>query len=530
MGMNSVRFYLSYRTFEDDTQPYKYKESGWDWLDQNVEWAKAEGVRLVLNMHAPVGGYQSQGGGNELWNDPAIQERFIALWRAIAERYRAEPTVAGFDILNEPLPTESIAQWKDLAERTISEIREVNQHHIVYVERANAVGGDWSENAEKNFFRVSDPNVVYEFHFYKPYHFTHQNAAWSDFAAREGWYPDEEVPEIDWYHLKTEAVVHSESLPPGDSEWTMLETKPFDVYEGATILGKPFLVCDSGQGKATFDSLSLTRLGGGELTKSETKVPPSDPRVAPDKSSLPASKGQREPEEERELETIFAQDLDTRRGWYFWTKNGEGEALFVPEGHGDSTALTMIGTTGPANLGADGLRFRVEPGNRYQLQGLAKGQGLGEKAKCRLRLEFYSSSIPILSRTKEYLKQELDAYLAWGRKEEVPLYLGEFGAIRDSFLPGRGGVTWVSDMLDLLEEAEVNFAYHTYHERPFGLYNGEGQLPGTPQLNQPLYDLFVQKLGGTGEAKATEPEPVRSEPEPVEETEPAKESSITEFD
>ena len=32
LGFNSVRFYLNYRFFENDTSPYVYKESGFDWL------------------------------------------------------------------------------------------------------------------------------------------------------------------------------------------------------------------------------------------------------------------------------------------------------------------------------------------------------------------------------------------------------------------------------------------------------------------------------------------------------------------
>lgn len=515
MGMNSVRFYLSYRTFEDDGAPYVYKEAGWEWLDQNIQWAKEHGVRLVLNMHAPVGGYQSQGKGAALWEENEIQSRFIGLWRAIAERVRSEPTIAGFDILNEPVPTQSIEQWKSLAERTISAIRQVNQHHIVFVERVNAVGGDWSENAERNFFRVSDPNVVYEFHFYKPYHFTHQNAPWSDFAAREAWYPDDTIPEADWFQLKTEAIAQSDELPAGDTEWTMLETAPFAVYEGHIKLGKPFLVCDAGGGTATFDSLSLTRLTGGP-----TQAPPP-PEAAPASppQAAPALEGQvrakktfqelppvapragktaialsTKEEDSRVLETVFELDLDTRRGWYFWTENGAGSAALSSNGHGDATALSITGTTGPANLGSDPLRFWVEPGSEYQLQALVKARGLAASSRCRLRLEFYSAETPLYGRNRDYLKSELEAYLAWGEKQNVPLYLGEFGTIRDSFLPGRGGEKWVADMLDLLIAEKLSFAYHTYHEVPFGLFKGDEALPSQDQLNQALFDVFVKKL------------------------------------
>ncbi len=484
MGMNVVRFYLSYHTFEDDGEPFQYKDSGFAWVDQNVEWARKHGIRLILNMHDPVGGYQSLGKGTGLWTDDNNQRRFIELWRAIAERYRAEPTIAGFDILNEPIPTESIEQWTDLASRTVASIRDVNQHHMIFVERANAIGGDWAENTDRNFFKVDDPNVVYEFHFYKPYHFTHQNAEWSDFAAREGWYPDENSPEVDWFQLETVATTESEPLPVGSSDWTLLETKPYVVDDPNIVVGKPFLVCDQAGGKASFDSLSLVRVDGakglGIKKGGDSPVKKMDPFELPEPT------------------TQFELDLDTRRGWYFWEEEPAGRAYFDLSGHGDSTALSIDRTTGPANLGSDPLRFFTQQGSEYNLNALARGEGLSPRARCLIRLEFYSSKVPVLPRGKNYLEQELNAYLNWGKRNEVPLLLGEFGTIRDSFLPGRGGLLWVEDMLELLTKHHVHFTYHAYHERPFGLFLGGTDLPSRHGLYLPLYELFVDQLGGNG--------------------------------
>ena len=53
MNCNVIRYYLNYQLFEDNTQPYKYKQSGWDWLDQNIQWAKKYNLYLILNMHVP---------------------------------------------------------------------------------------------------------------------------------------------------------------------------------------------------------------------------------------------------------------------------------------------------------------------------------------------------------------------------------------------------------------------------------------------------------------------------------------------
>lgn len=476
MGMNVVRFYLSYKTLEDDDRPFVYKDAGWDWIDQNVEWAKQHNIRLILNMHDPVGGYQSLGEGKGLWTDDDNQRRFIAMWRAIAERYRAEPTIAGLDILNEPIPTKSIEQWQELAEATISEIRHVNQHHIVFVERVNAVGGNWSENADMNFFKVSDPNVVYQFHFYKPFHFTHQNAAWVDFAAREAWYPEEATPEVDWYNLKTVAIAESQPLPIGSSGWTVLETQPFTVKDPNIVIGKPSLVCDNSGGSASFDALSLTRVDAPEF----------------------AQRNNQRSFELAEPETLFEIDLDSLRGWYFWKQDGVGQAYLDLNGHGDNTALSIANTTGPANLGSDPLRFFAKQGSEYTLRALAKAKDLKAGARCLIRLEFSSSQVPVRERDKTYLQQAVGEYLRWGKKHEVPLFLGEFGAIRDSFLPGRGGLNWVGDMLDILQANDVHFTYHAYHEMPFGLFLSDGDLPSRHALYIPLYDLFVSKLGGSG--------------------------------
>ena len=50
MGMNAIRFYMNYLTFEDDANPYQYKESGWKWIDQNIAWAKKYGVYLIGSL------------------------------------------------------------------------------------------------------------------------------------------------------------------------------------------------------------------------------------------------------------------------------------------------------------------------------------------------------------------------------------------------------------------------------------------------------------------------------------------------
>lgn len=462
MHMNAVRFYLNAITLEDENAPGQYKAAGWAWLDDNIAWAKRHGIYLILNMHFPPGGYQSLGAGKGLWENPDAQQRFIAMWKAIATRYRGEPIIAGYDLLNEPVVTRSIDQWKTLAESTISAIRQVDPNHAFFVERVNGVGSSWAENADRNFFRVGDPNVVYEFHFYKPLHFTHQNAHWVDFAAESTRYPDSDRVGVEWYNTEyRSSVSQSPSIPKGDSNWKRYVGPAAIIKDPSLVLGRPVLACAKNSGKVWFDDVTIEQI---------------DPR------------GQ-------VLKTIRDENIKSRRGWYLWSENGIGNAGSETTGHADALSLSISGTTADANLSAEYLQFRLEQGATYRIAGWMKGQAVPVDAKCNVRLDLYASRVPLFAWDRAFLGYEIDGYVAWGKKNRVPLFLGEFGAVRQAFDAERGGVRWASDMIDLLNERGLHFTYHDYHEVHMGMFYGDDTLPDPANANTPLMDLFRSKLG-----------------------------------
>jgi hypothetical protein len=129
----------------------------------------------------------------------------------------------------------------------------------------------------------------------------------------------------------------------------------------------------------------------------------------------------------------------------------------------------------------------------YRFSGWMKGRDIPSGAECQLSLSFFSSKVPMHGLDRDFLAAELDAYVAWGRRRDVPLYLGEWGSIRQSFEGDRGGLRWAEDMLDLLAERRLHFAFHDYHEDAMGLYWGEGSCLSRAR-NQPLIELFTRKL------------------------------------
>jgi len=89
----------------------------------------------------------------------------VNLWRKIAARYRNEPAVIGYDLLNEPIAhyfdTASLnPKLEPLYRRIVSGIREVDRNHIIFLG-----GAQWDTNF-KIFGRPFDPKLAYTFHKY----------------------------------------------------------------------------------------------------------------------------------------------------------------------------------------------------------------------------------------------------------------------------------------------------------------------------------------------------------------------------
>lgn len=169
LGMNVVRLNLDFRIWEDDSDPYHYKPKGWAWVDEKIEWAKRYGVYLIFDMHTPQGGYQSWDFSGDFWgtgaDDLANRNRLTALWAAIADRYKNETIIAGYDLINEPFPNTPNAYFAYI-QTLIDAIRGVDSNHLIIVEQAFHDNFDWQ--------LLSDSNYAIDVHFYETWRYVTQ--------------------------------------------------------------------------------------------------------------------------------------------------------------------------------------------------------------------------------------------------------------------------------------------------------------------------------------------------------------------
>lgn len=461
MGFNCVRFYLNYGIFEDDKNPYHYKKAGFDWIDTNIKWAKKYGIKLILNMHVPQGGYQSQGNGTELWTDKSDQDRLTALWKAIAKRYANEPTIIGYGLVNEPIVPmaetveKTFERYETLMKRIAGEIRKVSPYQVIFVEGVNGAAKENGERVydlftpETCFAKIDDSNTVYEFHKYDAFYFTHQNADWAGTLGRTMVYPSEEIVAENVKNVWVDCV-SAKRTAGGQNGWAYFESGFASLSSKANIVQPSISAANLGEnGTAYFDDIVFTEI---------------------------SPNGQR-----KVLFTAdFTDGIINSGGWSY---DGSGVAeYYADDGFKAKGCLKISGTT--AAYTQYFKRFEMKKGYRYTVSGYMKT----ECSTPEIRMDL-SLSEDVYSFNKDYLEAGLKRYVKFSEDNNVPLYLGEFGVNSEGLKQGRNGIGWVRDMISLCEKYDIGFNYHDYNEYSFGLYD---QYPRGK--NNELAELFKEML------------------------------------
>lgn len=472
LGGNVVRLNLWWKLFENESAPFTYKQEGWDWLERNLVAARAAGVRLILDMHAPQGGFQGPGSSSAYWNSPSLQARHDALMVAIATRYRDEPFVAAYDVLNEPLPPNDAA-WRARAAALVAAIRSVDTNHLVIVEQSFA--DDYGP------FLVADPNVLYEFHWYERWRYTSQ-LSYPNGAGDYGLsYPDANVT-VPPYDDVPGALLQGATAATGTTPWTELVGAPFTVSEANVFGGVPVAWASGMSGKLWIDDFRIEEIDGndnviGTLTSVDIEKKPA--------------------------EWWF---LDEYEPWHSFTSDwapaaisGSGSWGVEASGHRGDASISIRSATGTYTVGSHKLLVALKQGHRYRIRGWAKGEALSGSAGLGVRLYEFAPWETFTPFTKDTLEDVLMAEgMTFYANAGVPVNIGEFGQSPRNFSASRGGGRWARDMLDLFAAHDMSAQWFDWHSGNFGAYTNTLGFPDPVAANQPLLDLLAEEFGGPG--------------------------------
>ena len=153
--------------------PRVLKPSGFKHLDRAVRLCAKHGVYTILDLHTAPGGqnggWHSDSGTHiaNFWIHKDFQDRVVWLWTQLADHYKDEPWIAGYNILNEPAdPSHTgLIHFYDRVERAI---RAIDRRHILFLD-GNTYATDFSAFPEDA--KVRWPNTAYAIHDYSVFGF-----------------------------------------------------------------------------------------------------------------------------------------------------------------------------------------------------------------------------------------------------------------------------------------------------------------------------------------------------------------------
>lgn len=171
IGANHIRVPFNYRLLTGEHYMGS-QNHGFTYLDRVIEWSEKHGLWVLLDMHAAPGGQTGDNiddshGYPFLFTSPESQDQIVELWTKIADRYKDNPTVLGYDLLNEPIATYFSDDFdtlnpalEPLYKRIVESIRKVDENHIIFLG-----GAQWNTNFSV-FGEPFDDKLAYEFHKY----------------------------------------------------------------------------------------------------------------------------------------------------------------------------------------------------------------------------------------------------------------------------------------------------------------------------------------------------------------------------
>jgi endoglucanase len=164
IGCDVIRLPINLHAMTTGAPDYILDPLFLQFMDQAVTWAEELEINLILDNHTFDLAANT---------DPAVGVILLKVWTQMARHFKSRSEFLFYEILNEPHGIDNNV-WGDIQQNVINAIRAEDSKHFIVVGPVN-----WnSYNNLKDMPVYSDSKLLYTFHFYDPFIFTHQGASW----------------------------------------------------------------------------------------------------------------------------------------------------------------------------------------------------------------------------------------------------------------------------------------------------------------------------------------------------------------
>lgn len=178
MGFTNVRIPVAMAPFYNPDVPAELDADRLALLDSQIDRLLAADLAVIIDLHTVNVDEGATVYSGDLETDDAFVENFLAFWGGLAGHLKKyDPDLLFLEVFNEPVFLNNQSRWvEDILPRTLATVRAAAPDHTLI-----ASGTRWSSiDGLLLVTPVDDPNIVYNFHFYEPFIFTHQGASWVD--------------------------------------------------------------------------------------------------------------------------------------------------------------------------------------------------------------------------------------------------------------------------------------------------------------------------------------------------------------
>lgn len=149
-------------------------------LDRYIQYAKKYSILILIDVHTFPGNIKKYSGsmGDEYWRNADLKNALIKSYAQLAEKFKDESIVIGYDIVNEPAQAE-LANYLDFLKQVSETILKISPGKLVLIQpritlQPNGIPNGQRSNWNEITQLIDDKQIIGSLHYYDPGDFTHQ--------------------------------------------------------------------------------------------------------------------------------------------------------------------------------------------------------------------------------------------------------------------------------------------------------------------------------------------------------------------
>ena len=163
LGCDVIRLPITLHYMTNGAPNYEIDPLFYKYLDQVIDWTEELQLNLIIDNHTI-----------EVADSNIVEAPLLKIWPQMARHYKDRSMLIFYEILNEPHGSLD-AYWAAIQAKVVDSIRVYDTKHTIVV-----TGAEWGGiSGLTKLKKLADTNLIYSFHFYDPFLFTHQGASWT---------------------------------------------------------------------------------------------------------------------------------------------------------------------------------------------------------------------------------------------------------------------------------------------------------------------------------------------------------------